>query len=107
MQFCGLGKFRGEDRRPPDKFHSLTKCPVLFENNISRAMPPPHKRRKVNAIAEITFDPTARHEYLTGFHKRKQERAQHARDAAAKRAKEEKVKERREVRLNIQSTHTR
>jgi len=60
-------------------------------------MAPAAKRRKVEKIEEIVFDPAARNEYLTGFHKRKQERAQHARDAAVKREKEEKVKERRQV----------
>jgi len=60
-------------------------------------MAPAAKRRKVEKVEEIVFDPAARNDYLTGFHKRKQERAQNARDAAVKREKEEKVKERRQV----------
>ena len=56
------------------------------------------KRRKLNnQIEEITFDPAARQEYLTGFHKRKQQRIENAKEAALKKEKEERVKERRQV----------
>jgi ribosomal RNA-processing protein 17 len=58
---------------------------------------PPPKKRKTAALAEITFDPAAREEYLTGFHKRKEERKKHAQAENAKRAYEEKLKFRREV----------
>lgn len=60
-------------------------------------MAPAAKRRKVEQVEEITFDPEARQEYLTGFHKRKQQRIENARDAAVKREKEERVKERKQV----------
>ena len=60
-------------------------------------MAPALKRRRVDQVEEITFDPTARQEYLTGFHKRKQQRIQNAKDAVAKREKEERVRERRQV----------
>lgn len=60
-------------------------------------MAPPSKRRKTNQVDEITFDPTARQEYLTGFHKRKLQRKENARDAALKREKEDRVRERRQV----------
>ena len=60
-------------------------------------MAPIAKRRKLDKVEEITFDPAARQEYLTGFHKRKQQRIQHAREIAEKREKEEKVRERRQV----------
>lgn len=73
-----------------DQFHAL--LPTTREN-----MAPATKRRKLNQLEEITFDPAARQEYLTGFHKRKQERIQNARDAAVKRAREDKIKERRRV----------
>ena len=63
-------------------------------------MAPDRKRRELDRVEEITFDPEARQEYLTGFHKRKQERAQHARDAAMKRAREDKIQERRQVLLS-------
>lgn len=65
-------------------------------------MAPAPKRRKLGVkserVDELTFDPTARQDYLTGFHKRKQARIQTAREAAIKRDKEEKVKERKQVR---------
>jgi len=62
-------------------------------------MPPPSKKRKtaVTAPESITFDPAAREEYLTGFHKRKVARIKLAQEENAKREKEEKVRFRREV----------
>jgi ribosomal RNA-processing protein 17 len=57
------------------------------------------KRKRANQPEEITFDFTARQEYLTGFHKRKLERARHAQEEAARREKEEKAKARQLVRL--------
>lgn len=62
-------------------------------------MAPATKRRKLDAhqVDAITFDPSARQEYLTGFHKRKEARKQNARDTAAKLAKEEKVQQRKQV----------
>ncbi|KAJ4370625.1 hypothetical protein N0V83_005146 [Neocucurbitaria cava] len=63
-------------------------------------MPPPSKKRKVAVTApeNITFDPAAREEYLTGFHKRKLARIKHAQEENAKREKEEKLRMRRELR---------
>ncbi|KAI9840808.1 MAG: hypothetical protein M1837_001281 [Sclerophora amabilis] len=62
-------------------------------------MPPPAKRRKnVPTVEEIPFDPQARQEYLTGFHKRKLQRIKHSQEAAAKKEKEEKLEERRKLR---------
>jgi ribosomal RNA-processing protein 17 len=62
-------------------------------------MPPPTKRRKTNtnAVEEIVFDSSARQEYLTGFHKRKLQRAKHAQELAEKKAREERIEERRKV----------
>lgn len=61
-------------------------------------MAPQLKRRKLeNAVEEISFDPDARHEYLTGFHKRKVQRIKLAQEHAEKRAREEKREERRKV----------
>lgn len=62
-------------------------------------MPPPVKKRKVTAqpVEEISFDPEARQEYLSGFHKRKVARAEHGREMAEKRAKEAAVAARKEV----------
>jgi len=61
---------------------------------------PPSKKRKIasSAPAEITFDPAAREEYLTGFHKRKEARKKHAQEENARKEKEEKLKFRKEVR---------
>ena len=66
-------------------------------------MQPPAKRRKVEAasIAEINFDNAARQDYLTGFHKRKLQRAKQAREAAEKKARLERVEERRKVRPSL------
>ncbi|CAN8095950.1 unnamed protein product [Discula destructiva] len=62
-------------------------------------LPPPSKKRKVqHAIEEIAFDNSAREEYLTGFHKRKVQRQKHAQEEAAKRAREEKIEMRRQIR---------
>ncbi|KAK4546229.1 hypothetical protein LTR36_002366 [Oleoguttula mirabilis] len=63
-------------------------------------MAPVFKRRKIDAkqVDEITFDPTARQEYLTGFHKRKVARKETAREQAIKRDKEEKVTQRQQIR---------
>lgn len=62
-------------------------------------MPPSTTRRKteLTAVEEITFDPSARQEYLTGFHKRKLERAKHAREVAEKQARAEKLEARKKV----------
>ncbi|EST08256.2 Nucleolar protein 12 [Kalmanozyma brasiliensis GHG001] len=48
--------------------------------------------------AELVFDDKARAEYLTGFRKRKQERKQAGRDYLAKKAKEEQLVARKELR---------
>lgn len=59
--------------------------------------PPPRKRAKTDRPEEIKFDDTARADYLTGFHKRKQARIKHAQEQAAKREKEERIAQRKEV----------
>ncbi|KAG6011978.1 hypothetical protein E4U43_008009 [Claviceps pusilla] len=62
-------------------------------------LPPPSKKRKTTStIEEISFDDTARQEYLTGFHKRKLQRIKHAQEEAAKRAREEKLESRKQIR---------
>lgn len=57
------------------------------------------KKRKLNqsATEEVVFDPSARQEYLTGFHKRKVQRAKVAREAAAQKAREERIEDRKKV----------
>ncbi|KAK6439862.1 hypothetical protein LTR95_003916 [Oleoguttula sp. CCFEE 5521] len=70
-------------------------------------MPPPLKRQKLSSAknpsktsqpSEILFNPTARQDYLTGFHKRKVARADRARELAQKKDKEEKVLARKQLR---------
>ncbi|EXJ64820.1 hypothetical protein A1O7_01158 [Cladophialophora yegresii CBS 114405] len=63
-------------------------------------MPPPTKRRRVEptVVEEIAFDPAARYEFLTGFHKRKLQRAKHAQEVAELRARAEKLEGRKQLR---------
>lgn len=62
-------------------------------------MAPQAKRRKVAApVEEIVFNPNDRHQFLTGFHKRKLQRAKHAQEVAEKKAKEDRREQRRKVR---------
>ncbi|PVH77977.1 hypothetical protein DL98DRAFT_258541 [Cadophora sp. DSE1049] len=59
----------------------------------------PNKRRKVeHKIEEISFDNDARADYLTGFHKRKVQRAKRAQEEAAKKEREERVEMRKQLR---------
>jgi ribosomal RNA-processing protein 17 len=69
-------------------------------------MPPPSKKRKITVTApeKIEFDPSAREEYLTGFHKRKVARQKFAQEEIAKKEKEEKLRFRREVCSSFQLT---
>ncbi|KAJ5872556.1 Protein required for cell viability Rrp17 [Penicillium soppii] len=59
------------------------------------------KKRKVVAapkVEEINFDPESRQEWLTGFHKRKVQRAKQAQENAAKQYKEDKRAMRAKIR---------
>ncbi|KAL7954213.1 nucleolar protein 12 domain-containing protein [Trichoderma compactum] len=60
-------------------------------------LPPPSKKRKYG-VEEVSFDFDARQEYLTGFHKRKQQRIKLAQEEAAKKAREERLRTRKEIR---------
>jgi ribosomal RNA-processing protein 17 len=60
-------------------------------------VPPPKKRKNTSAIEEITFDFSAREDYLSGFHKRKLQRIKHAKEEAAKKDREEKITARKLV----------
>lgn len=69
-------------------------------------MPPTDRKRKIHktnakAVDAISFDPEARQEYLSGFHKRKVQRAEHGRNVAEKRMKEATVQARKEVRMAL------
>ncbi|KAH7152510.1 nucleolar protein 12-domain-containing protein [Dactylonectria estremocensis] len=62
-------------------------------------LPPHNKKRKATfGIEEISFDNEARSEFLTGFHKRKQQRIKNAQEEAAKRARQEKIELRKQAR---------
>ncbi|KAF5540928.1 nucleolar 12 [Fusarium phyllophilum] len=62
-------------------------------------LPPPSKKRKMtSAVEEVNFDFEARQEYLTGFHKRKQQRIKNAQEEAAKKARQEKLELRKQIR---------
>ena len=61
-------------------------------------LPPPIKRRKINSTTEeINFDLDARADYLTGFHKRKLQRAKQAQEEAEKKARQERIAQRKQV----------
>lgn len=68
-------------------------------------MGPQAKRRKIttSTVEEVNFDPTAREDYLTGFHKRKVQRIKQAQEHAVKRAREERIEERKKVCTSSQS----
>jgi ribosomal RNA-processing protein 17 len=63
-------------------------------------MGPATKRRKLaasSAVPEITFDDSAREDFLTGFHKRKVARIKTAQELAVKKGREELLKARAKV----------
>lgn len=62
-------------------------------------MGPAAKRRKTSASAveEVHWDPSARQEYLTGFHKRKQQRIQHSQKIAAEKERAQRIADRKQV----------
>ena len=75
---------------------------MLAQRKAIRSVPPPRKKRKSeSAIEEITFDFSAREDYLTGFHKRKLQRIKHAKQEAAKKDREDKIAARRIVCANL------
>jgi len=59
--------------------------------------PQPKKRKRTAAIEEISFDFDKRADYLTGFHKRKVERMKRAQAENEKKAKEERILQRKQV----------
>jgi ribosomal RNA-processing protein 17 len=64
------------------------------------------KRAKHQQIAEVTFNETARLDYLTGFHKRKVARTQAAKKKAEDREKQERQEMRREQRRALREQAT-
>lgn len=57
----------------------------------------PKKRKLTPKVEEVNFDPDARQEWLTGFHKRKVQRAKNAQEVAIQKMKEEKRHDRARV----------
>jgi ribosomal RNA-processing protein 17 len=75
--------------------------PGIFNNPRPKRnlLPNPNKKRKTeHNVEEISFDDNARADYLTGFHKRKVERAKRAKAEAEKKMREERVGMRKQVR---------
>ncbi|RMZ82882.1 hypothetical protein DV737_g1871, partial [Chaetothyriales sp. CBS 132003] len=62
--------------------------------------PPVKKRRRTDsaAVEEIVFSPTARQEYLTGFHKRKVQRTKAAQEVTKRKEREERIRQRKRIR---------
>ncbi|KAI1498577.1 nucleolar protein 12-domain-containing protein [Biscogniauxia marginata] len=59
--------------------------------------PAPRKRKGQHAVEEIKFDDEARTDYLTGFHKRKLQRAKQAQEQAAQKARQDKIEFRKQA----------
>ena len=70
---------------------------MLGKRKTANMVPPPKRRKKTSAIEEISFDFSAREDYLTGFHKRKLQRIKHAQEEAAKKEREERIAARKRV----------
>ena len=69
------------------------------KRKVDLSIPPPKRRKnKTPAIEEIAFDVSAREDYLTGFHKRKLQRAKQAREQATERERLEKIEARKKAR---------
>lgn len=81
--------------RPPKNYLNYS---IMFAKPRPKksVLPPPSKKRKYG-VEEVSFDFDARQEYLTGFHKRKQQRIKLAQEEAAKRAREERLRTRKQV----------
>lgn len=86
-------------------------CTVSPNQNLKTnksTMPPPRRSKSASSalrvpklgpkLESLTFDNTARHDYLTGFHKRKLARIKQAQEAAVKREKEELAVTRKQIR---------
>ncbi|KAJ5915501.1 Protein required for cell viability Rrp17 [Penicillium verhagenii] len=65
------------------------------KTNNTRAFP--KKRKLTPKVEEVNFDSDARQEWLTGFHKRKVQRAKEAQEVAIEKMKEEKRHDRAKV----------
>lgn len=80
---------------------------MLGKRKTASVAPPPKRRKKAPAIDEISFDFSAREDYLTGFHKRKLQRIKHAQEEAAKKERQERIAARKRVSVqagNVQAS---
>ena len=62
-------------------------------------MGPAAKRQKTSkyGVDEVKFDTDARHDFLSGFHRRKQARIRHAQEVGKQKERQAKIEERKEV----------
>ncbi|KAL1932023.1 hypothetical protein VTP01DRAFT_9079 [Rhizomucor pusillus] len=56
------------------------------------------RKRKQQTVEFVEYNPDARRDYLTGFHKRKQARKKEAQKKKEERLRQERIKERAEIR---------
>jgi len=56
-------------------------------------------RRKQSTVETIPFDFDARADFLTGFHKRKVQRAKAAKERDAKKEREQRIEDRKQARI--------
>ncbi|KAI0600506.1 nucleolar protein 12-domain-containing protein [Biscogniauxia sp. FL1348] len=68
------------------------------KNVLSQAPRKRKAQRRGGGVEEIKFDDEARVDYLTGFHKRKVQRAKQAQEQAAKKARQDKIEFRKQLR---------
>jgi ribosomal RNA-processing protein 17 len=59
------------------------------------------QRAKRTQVKEVIFDEVARHDFLTGFHKRKLAKTEAARKKALEREKQQRLEDRREQRRSL------
>lgn len=94
---ANAGDVLGKLRAQASKSKTFTKLSDQSREQLLTTIMGKKRKLAEGQVEELNFDTSARQEYLTGFHKRKQARIQSAREAAIKRDKEEKVKERKLV----------
>jgi len=86
---------------PPSSLEPGFFIPPRPKKSLLSSGPPSKKRKTVHKLEEISFDKDARADYLTGFHKRKVQRAKQAQVEAGKKEREEKIKIRKQVCFSV------
>lgn len=85
-------------------FHQLLQTTMSQKRKSSLKQHGSNKRRsRQPPVEEVTFNFTDREAYLTGFHKRKLQRINHAKETAAKKEREDKLAARKQVSLKLSS----